>query len=342
VGNRLFTMGARGEEEFLIALDAERGTELWATSGGAIYTEGHGNGPRSTPTVDGDLVFALGGKGLLVCAQVSDGQVRWKKSLVNDLGGSQPGWGYTESLLITGDLVLCTPGGSQGTLAALNKGSGEVVWRSKGLTDPAQYSSPILIEHAGKPQVVQLVMNKFFGVDPGNGETLWQQRWPGGRIAVIPTPIAHEGHIYITSGYNAGCTLAQLGDQSVKTLYSNKNMVNHHGGVVLVDDHLYGYSENAGWVCQKFHTGERVWASKALGKGAVHYADGMLYCVAEESGEVALVEATPKAWTQLGRFKLEPQSTKRRDGAVWTHPVVINGRLYLRDQELLFCFNVKV
>ncbi|MCC6231142.1 MAG: PQQ-like beta-propeller repeat protein [Verrucomicrobiales bacterium] len=342
IGNTLLTMGLRADQEFLLALDATTGKELWATPAGPKYPNNWGDGPRATPTVSGDKVLTLGGQGVLVCASLKDGKVLWQKSLVTDLGGKLQSWGYTESPLVIQDLVICTPGGSQGTLAALHLADGTTAWRSTELTDAAQYSSPIRVEHGGKTQIVQLVMSKVFGVDPTSGKVLWQHEWPG-RVAVIPTPIYHDGHVYVSSGYGVGCMLLKLGaDQSVTKVYDNKVMKNHHGGVILVGEHLYGHSDGPGWVCQKFLTGEEVWADKSLGKGAVHYADGMLYCLDEGSGEVAMVEASPKGWLEKGRFKLDPQTTQRNpQGRIWTHPVVVNGRLYLRDQELIHCYDVK-
>jgi outer membrane protein assembly factor BamB len=342
VGDKLFTLGLRGDQELLIALDAKTGKELWASPAGAKYPNGWGDGPRATPTVEGDFVYAMGGQGTLICAQTRDGKVVWQKSMTADLGGKRQDWGYTESVLIAGNTVICTPGGPEGTLAALDKKSGAVVWRTKELTDNAQYSSPILVQHAGKPQVIQLVMKKYFGVDPADGKVLWTQEFAPGRVAVIPTPIYHGGQVYITAGYGAGCSSVTLDNANkVTPAYSNKVMKNHHGGVILVGEYLYGHGD-AGWVCQNFKTGEEVWNHRGFGKGAVHYADGMLYCLAEDSGEVALVEASPKGWTEHGRFKIEPQTKQRNpQGRVWTHPVVVNGRLYLRDQELLFCYDVK-
>lgn len=343
-GGRLFTMGLRGDLEYLIALDAGTGKQLWAAPAGSKYSNGWGDGPRTTPTVDGDRVYGLGGRGLLVCVNAKDGHIFWQKSLVDDLGGMLQSWGYTESPLIVGDLILATPGGGQGTMAGLDKKTGEVRWRTTGLTDDAQYSSPILVKVGAKAQVVQLVTKRFFGVDPDNGAVLWKQDF-GGSTAVIPTPVVGpDNQIYVTAGYGAGCRSVRIAadGKSVVPLYTNKVMKNHHGGVVLVGDHVYGYSDGPGWVCQDFKTGSEVWANKSLGKGAIHYADGMLYCVDERSGEVALVEASPKAWNEKSRFKLTPQSTRRnRQGGVWPHPVVVDGRLYLRDQELLFCFDVK-
>jgi len=342
VGNRLFTMGLRDNQELILCLDPATGKELWAAPAGAKFQNTWGDGPRATPTVDGNHVYAIGGQGTLVCAQVSDGKVVWQKSLTSDLGGKLQDWGYTESVLIVDNLVVCTPGGGKGTLAALKKDTGELAWQSGELKDNAQYSSPILAVHNGKPQIVQLVMTKVFGVDPANGKVLWTQDFPG-RVAVIPTPIYHDGHVYVTAGYGVGCMLVKLGaDNTASIAYENKVMKNHHGGVIRVGDHLFGHSEGPGWVCQNFKTGEEVWASKKLGKGAIHFADGMFYCLDEGSGVVALVELSTKEWVEKGRFKLDPQTKQRSpQGRIWTHPVVINGRLYLRDQELLHCYDVK-
>lgn len=338
----LFTVGLRGEEEFLIAVDARTGKELWSAKIGAKYSNGWGNGPRMTPTVDGDRVYALGGRGLLVCVGVADGKVRWQKSMVEDLGGVLQDWGYTESPLVVGNRIVCTPGGPKGTMAGLNKLTGEVLWRTTSLTDQAQYASPIPVEQGGRVQVVQLVKTKLFAVDPENGTVSWTTEFPG-RVAVIPTPVAHDGIVYATAGYGVGCKAVRPGSsETPETVYENKVMKNHHGGVVRVGEHLYGYSDGPGWVCQDFKTGEEVWASKNFGKGSAHYADGMLYCLDEKSGEVALVEAVPKGWSEKSRFTLSPQSDLRNpQGGIWPHPVVVNGRLYLRDQQYLFCFDVR-
>lgn len=342
VSGKLFTMGLRGDQEFVIAVDTATGKEVWSAPAGPRYPNGWGDGPRCTPTVDGNHLYAVGGQGLLVCVNRTDGKQVWSKSLVKDLGGRVPDWGYTESLLVVGDHVICTPGGSGGTLAALNKKTGEVVWRTTDLQDGAQYSSPILIEHAGKPQIVQLVMKRFFGVDPANGKVLWNVEFPG-RTAVIPTPIYHDGVVYVSAGYGVGCKAVRLTASGAEVAYEdNKVMKNHHGGVVRVGDHLYGYSDGPGWVCQNLKTGKEVWANKSLGKGAVHFADGMLYCISEDGGDVALVEAVSSGWNEKGRFKLSPQTKQRNpQGRIWTHPVVLDGKLYLRDQELLHCYDVK-
>ena len=338
----LFTMGLRDGQEFLIAVNASTGKELWSSPAGSKYPNNWGDGPRMTPTVDGDRVFAIGGQGLLICVEAKSGKLIWSKNLVTDLGGQLQDWGYTESPLVVGDIVICTPGGPQGTLAGLDKSSGAVRWRTSGLTDKAQYSSPILIQHDGQPQVVQLVMNRFFGVSPKDGSVLWKKDFPG-RVAVIPTPIYEDGIVYVTAGYGVGCEAVRLGtNNSIAPLYSNKVMKNHHGGVICVDGYLYGHSDGAGWVCQELKTGKEIWSHKGFGKGSVTYADGKLFCLDERNGDVALVEASTQGWKELSRFKLAPLSSKRSpQGGIWPHPVVVNGRLYLRDQELIHCFNVK-
>ena len=341
VGDTLYTMGARSQEE-LIAIDIKDGKEKWKATIGPVFGNRWGDGPRGTPTVDGDHVYALGGQGNLICAQAKTGKVLWTVSM-KDLGGSTPGWGYCESVLVDGDHVICTPGGKKGAIAALDKKTGKLVWQSKEFTDGAQYASIIVAEHNGARQYIQLTMNSVVGIDSKDGKLLWKSNWPG-KTAVIPTPIFHDGHVFVSSGYGVGCKLIKIGEgNKVSDVYVNKNMTNHHGGVILVGDHLYGFSDGKGWVCQDFKTGEMVWNQKgAINKGAIGYADGMLYLLDEATGNVALIQATPKGYNEVSRFTLKPQTTKRSpSGRIWTHPVITDGRLYLRDQELLFCFDVK-
>lgn len=338
---RLFTMGARGEKEFLICLNAKDGRELWATPIGGTYPNNWGDGPRGTPTVDGKFVYALAAQGGLICADVSKGNVVWKADM-KDFGGKVPGWGYCESVLVDGNKVVCTPGGGKGAVVALDKKTGAVVWQSKDFTDEAHYSSIITADLNGARQLIQLTPKTIVGLNAKDGSVLWRSDWQG-KVAVIPTPIYKDGHVYVTSGYGVGCKLVKVGaGNQVSDVYVNKVIKNHHGGVVLVGDHLFGHSDGAGWTCQNFLTGEEVWSSKAFGKGAVTYADGMLYCLEEGSGTVVLAEASTKGWSEKSRFTLSPQTQlRKRDGRIWTHPVISNGRLYLRDQEIIYCFAVK-
>lgn len=340
-GGKLFTLGTRDNSEVLLALDANTGKELWTAPLGGILDNGWGGGPRGTPFVDGDYVYAMSGKGNVACVNIGDGKVLWQKSM-SSLGGKTPGWGYTESVLVDGDRVVCTPGGSQGTLAALDKKTGEVLWRTTDFTDGAHYSSVVAAKINGAETYVQRTQNSIVGIAPKDGKLLWKTDFPLGKTAVIPTPIVRDNLVYVTAGYGAGCKEVKINpDNSVETVFENKVVKNHHGGVILIGEYIYGHGD-PGWVCQNFKTGEEVWNHRGFGKGAVGYADGMLYCLEEGSGTVVLAEASPKGWQEHGRFKLDPQSKIRNpQGRIWTHPVISNGKLYLRDQDLIYCFDVK-
>ena len=343
VGDTLYTMGARDVVEYVIAVDVNTGKEKWATEAGSLLNNDWGNGPRSSPTVDSGKVYALSGKGNLVCVNATDGKKLWSVSM-DTLGGKVPGWGYTESPLVDGNMVVCTPGGGQGTMAAFDKNSGTKVWQSSGWTDPAQYASILPVTHNGARQLIQLTMQSIAAVNAADGKVLWQSPFPG-RTAVIPTPIFSDGQVFVAAGYGVGCKSVKIEeDNKLTDLYSNTNMVNHHGGVILHKGHLYGYSDKGGWTCMELKTGAVKWQEKeALKKGAIHCCNDQLYLLEEGSGTVALIDASPDGWKEHGRFTLSPQTTQRaKNGRIWTHPVVSGGKLFLRDQELLFCFDVSV
>ena len=343
VGDTLYTMGSRDAVEYVIAIDVATGKEKWSAEAGPLLTNGWGDGPRSTPTVEGGKVYALSGKGHLGAYNAADGKEIWKVTM-EGLGGKVPGWGYTESVLVEGDLVICTPGGSQGAIAAFNKNTGKKAWQSVEWPDPAQYSSIIAVDLNGARQLIQLTMQNVGAVNVKDGSVLWKVPFPG-KTAVIPTPIFHEGHVFVAAGYGVGAKLIKVGEGNKTEDLNpemNTGMINHHGGVVLVDGHLYGYSDKGGWTCLDFKTGAVKWQENAkLKKGAIHFADGKLYLLEENSGTVALIDASPEGYKEHGRFTLSPQTTQRNPkGKVWTHPTVANGRLYLRDQELLYSFDV--
>lgn len=341
VGNRIYTMGDGQDSSYVHALDdANKGKILWSTRVGK--PGGDYPGTRSTPTVDGDHLYALGQWGDLVCLRTADGKEVWRKALKEDLGGRMmSGWGYSESVLVDGDQVVCTPGGTNGTLAALNKKTGEVLWRSKDLKDRAAYSSIISAEIGGVRQYIQFTDASVAGVAAADGKLLWRAPRRGS-TAVIPTPIYKDNHVFVTSGYGVGCNLFRIaadgGKFAATEVYANKDFVNHHGGVVLVGDHLYGHSDSRGWVCMEFKTGNVLWAKSGVGKGSVTVADGRLICRSEgKEGHIALVEASPDGYKELGRFA-QPERSNRQS---WPHPVVANGKLYIRDQDALICFGLK-
>jgi len=344
VDGKIYGMGYRGDEEITWALDAATGKEIWSTrTAPADRGMGYSEGPRCTPTVDGDRLYILGAGGNLAALDRKSGKVLWNKEFVADFGGKMmSGWGFSESPLIDGDRLVCTPGGSQGTMLALNKQTGEKLWQSAEITDNAAYSSIMVATLAGTRQYVQLTDSNVFGVDPEKGTVLWKAIRKG-RTAVIPTPVIDGDIVYVTSGYGVGCNAFKItrdGDKfNAEELYNNKVMKNHHGGVVLVGEHLYGHSDGGGWTCQNFKSGEAVWQERSkLGKGAIAYADGRLYCRFEsEEGTMVLLEATPEGYREQGRFDRTERSKKNS----WPHPIIVGGRLYIRDQEVLLCYDVK-
>lgn len=340
VADVVYTMGLHGDSEDLMAFNADTGELKWTTPIGPIFTNKWGDGPRGTPFVSGDRVYTLSAQGYVLCAQTSDGKAIWTADL-KTFGGKPPNWGYTESVLVDQDRVLVTPGGAQGTMLALHKDTGKKLWQSADWTDPAQYSSIVPANINGTRQYIALTMQNVGAVDAQTGKKIWLSPWSG-RTAVIPTPIVQGNEVYVASGYNVGCKQLRVGaGNQPQDVWTNANMVNHHGGVVLVNGHLYGYSDKNGWTCQDWKSGEVKWSDKRLGKGAVHCAGGMLYLLEEREGLVVLIEASHEGWKEHGRFKLDPQTAQRKpEGHIWTHPVVSDGRLFLRDQEMLFCFDV--
>lgn len=341
VEGKLYILGAFDGTDHLLCLDVTTGEPLWKSLLGPTYENDWGDGPRSTPTVDGEHIYAMTPQGMLYCLQTRDGSVVWSKAM-QELGGGIPSWGYSESPLVMGDRVYCTPGGEAGAIAALDKQTGETIWQSKEYPDTAHYSSIMPMQHERRTILVQLLYKELVGVDPEDGNGLWSVPW-NGNVAVIPTPIISGNTVYATSGYGAGCAMVRLTDDDAEVVYDNKNMTNHHGGVILHDGHLYGYSDGKGWVCQNHETGDIVWREReALGKGAIAYADDRFYCLSEDEGELVLIAATTDGWEEHGRFTLEPQTALRKPkGKIWTHPIIAAGRLYLRDQELLFSFDVR-
>jgi outer membrane protein assembly factor BamB len=343
VSQRIFTMGDQSDGNHVIALNKDDGKIVWSTKLGKAGAPGWGGfaGPRATPSVDGGLVFALGQYGEVICVSASDGKEIWRKSLTTDFGGPLMEWGFSESPLVDGDQVLFTPGGPKGTVVALNKKTGDLIWQSKDWTDNAHYSSIIVAEIDDLRQYIQLTDKSVAGIAPKDGKVLWKAARKGS-TAVIPTPIYANGYVYVTSGYGIGCNLFKVTTGSgftVTQVYANKVMENHHGGVVKLGDYLYGYSDSKGWTCQNFKTGQAQWQEKAgLGKGSLVFADGHLYCREEaEKGVVALVEATPSGFVEKSRFTPPDRSGKMS----WAHPVVAGSKLYLRDQDVLLCYDVQ-
>ncbi|WP_291530310.1 PQQ-binding-like beta-propeller repeat protein [Bacteroides sp. UBA939] len=349
VGTTLYCQGAMDGNGFAFALDTQTGNLKWKQGLGEESVPDRENCPRGSVTVDGDKLYLIRGIGQIHCLSATDGKVLWQKDFVGDFNGKYMSrWGYSESPLVDGDLVICTPGGTDGTLVALNKNTGEVAWRTKEWTDEAGYSSPIVIEVDGMRQYIQQSAKGVAGVSAKDGKLLWCVEIPGYRTAVIPTPIYDAPVVYVTAGYNAGSTCIRLtkeGDgMKAETLYSNKNMVNQHGGVVLMDGHIYGHSDNSGWTCQNLETGEKIWSQRnreGVTRGSVVGVDNHLILLDERSGKLAVVAASPEGWKEVSRMEFpERTQIQTTDNMIWAHPVIANGKLYLRDHDLLFCLNL--
>jgi outer membrane protein assembly factor BamB len=363
VGDRLYLAGGRGADEFLFALDlsASPPKEIWAVKIGPLFTW-KGNswnaGPNVSPTVEGDSVYALGGFGDLLCVDAATGKEKWRVNLPKDLGAAvnpigggldEPtptGWGFASAPLVDGDKLICVPGGKRGLVAALDKKTGTVRWRSSEIGDQVSYSSPMLAEIGGVRQYVQLTNKGIVGVAADGGKLLWNYSRKYEDVAIATPLVANGGLVYASVGFGEGCDLIKVtsggGVFRAARLYSNKDMQSRDGGVVLVGDHVFGYSEKGGWTCQDFATGKVNWNDPGIGRGSIAFAGGRLYCCAEKGGAVALVEPSSASWIEAGRFQLPRESKRRKpSGGLWTHPVIANGKLYVRDQELLFCFDVK-
>jgi len=356
VGDTLYILGSDDQTEYLLALDTATGKKRFETPLGELYSNPWGGGPRGTPTVDGQRVYALGAKGGLVCADAKTGKTLWKVDLVADLGGvlktyAYPNWGYVESPLVDDKHVYITPGGPKGTMAALDKKTGKVVWRSTEWTDEIDYVSPIKHTVAGTPMLIQMTGAHVAGLTPAEGKILW--KFPREAKITISSPLAKGNLVFVASSYSVGCDLIRLtpkddGTFEAKAVYDEakrKLMQNHHGGMILLEDYVYGYSDSRGWSCLQLESGEVAWKSMKLGKGSVVYADGHLWCYAEEDGTLAVLEASPRGYQEKRRFRIAQPSKRprpeRNKSNVWPHPVIAHGKLYLRDQESLVCYNLK-
>jgi outer membrane protein assembly factor BamB len=302
------------------------------------YRNSYGDGPRGAPTLDGEFVYTEGGSGDVSCLEAATGKTVWHLNLATDLGGGVPGWGYSESPLVLGDWLIVTPGGKNGTLAALDKKTGKPVWRSTGMTEGAQYSSPVVAELAGVRQIVQMANKNVFGVRADTGALLWTYAKANNGTANVCTPVPWKDHVFASSDYGVGGGLVQIAADGAgckaEEVYFEKRMANHHGGIVRVDDHLYGFG-NGGLICMDFLTGKIAWSNRSVNKGSLVFADGMLYCLGE-GYQVALVEANPKEYKEHGRFKIDNLGRPS-----WAHPVVAGGRLFIRNQQRLAAYDIK-
>lgn len=347
VGDRLYLLSNQGlDNEFVQALDAKDGKRVWSQRIGKVGNpDQQPNYPaaRSTPTVDGELVFAFGSDGDLACLERASGKVRWQKNVRKDYGG-QPGiWAYSESPLVDGEAVICTPGASDATMLALSKNTGELIWKCPVPGgEQAAYTSAQVDEAGGVRQYVQMLQKGLVGVEAKTGKLLWRyDHTAKGSPAVIPTPVTDGDYIY-SAGARAGGGGVHLkvngGTFEPEQVYFSPKLPTSVGGALKVGEYLYGTSAGA-LLCLEFKTGNVKWDDRSIGAAALCYADGRLY-LHGENGDVALVEATPEAYREKGRFQ-PTDPPDRGSSKAWAYPIIADGRLYIRDLGMLWCYDVK-
>jgi outer membrane protein assembly factor BamB len=333
---RLITLGARGDREYVIAFDAASGKQLWATAHGRRFGNDRGDGPRGTPTVEGDRIYAFGASGDLSVLEASSGKVLWAVNVLQKFGGSNITWGLSESPLVLADRILVNAGGPQSSIVALNKKDGAVLWRSQ--SDEAGYSSAVLHEGGGVREAIFFTGQRALGVDVADGRLLWSYDKVSNGTANIATPIVRGNHVFLSSDYGTGAALLELtpggGSVRAREVYFTKEMRNHHASSVLVGDYLYGFS-SAILTAMRFDSGQVAWRDRSVGKGSLVFADERLYLFSE-NGVVGLAEAAPDAYREHGRFQIKTGSLP-----TWAHPIVSGGKLFLRDQDTVYAYNVR-
>lgn len=358
-GGKLYTLGSDDSGCSLICVDVATGKRQWGerfSRGGNDddYMHGWGGGPRSTPSVDGEQVFVLSDVGVLAAFSVEGGKPQWTRDLVQDFGGSIPKWGYSESPLVDGERVLVSPGGSN-CVVGLDRSNGKKIWGSQGMDDEAHYVSIVKSQVGGTEFYVTAFANGLVGIDAKSGDVLFREPASANPVATIPTAIVHENMVYHTSDYGSGNQLLQLtakddGGLATELIYANsvKSMMNHHGGVVLHDGVIYGCSKTGRgvWMAQDFASGEVLWSepAKPNASGSIAFADGRLYCYNDKEGSLDLVLPNRKGWKTVGKLIIPKQFEGKRGtnnkGAIWAHPVISDGKLFIRDQNFVFAYDI--
>lgn len=349
VDDRIYLVSNTGlDDEFVQALDVATGKQVWSRRIGKVgEPDQQPSYPsaRSTPTIDGDLIFALGSAGDLACLDRNLGDVRWTKNLQDEFGGKPGEWAYSESPLVDGDAVVVTPGGSEATLVKLDKNTGEVVWKAQVPEgDEAAYASIVILDVDGSRQYVQFMAKGVVGVDAETGKFLWRfDKTAQNSPANIATPVVSDGRVYTGSHYAGGGLIEIVRTPegfNVEEKYFEKKLPTAIGGAVLVDGYLYGTNRTM-MTCADFKTGEVKWTQeRGLAPASLCYADGMLYTHSENTGDVALIEASPDAYRERGKFTPAGIPDKGPSKS-WSYPAVADGRLYIHDWGTLWCYNVK-
>jgi outer membrane protein assembly factor BamB len=339
---RIFTSGDVGDNLVIFAFDTD-GRIVWQATSGAAWTQSGPQGSHGTPTIDGDRLYHENAHDEIVCLDTKSGAKIWGVNLRSEFRGAGDGFGRAESLLIDGDRVICSPGGAT-AMAALDKKTGRTVWKSPSASEPAGYVSPILAEHQGLRMILTMSSRSLLGVNATNGDLLWRfEHFTPRYVANCVTPIYHDGHVFISGGYGLGSVLLKIDVQgqkaTVQPVWRSKDLDNRHGGVILLEGSVYGashFNNNAQWICLDWKTGRKMYAERGVGEGSLCCADGMLYTM-NERRKVGLVRPTPTGYALVSQFTL-PEGG---EGPTWAHPVVCNGRLYLRHGDRLYAYDVR-
>jgi outer membrane protein assembly factor BamB len=327
----VYITGDKQGKLVLATFDLE-GNPKWQADCGPAWTRSH-PGSRATPTIDGDRVYLYSGVGILSCLDAKTGRLLWSRD-AKEFGGSPGGWGYAESVLIHGNLAIFKPGG-QNCIVAVDKTTGRNVWTSRGFSAGPEYSSCLVFVHDGMTMLTTGTREGIVCVNPTSGALLWANDFSAGNTANCPTPAYADGYVFWANGYGKGGICLKLGPGGTATeAWRTGDMVCHHGGYVIHEGHIYGNNGN-GWACLELKTGEVKWRERAVGKGSLCWADGMLYLFSETRGQAALATCSPDGLEITGRVQVEGE------GPSWAHPVVVGGRLYLRYDTNLYCFDVK-
>jgi outer membrane protein assembly factor BamB len=331
---RVYTLGARGGTEYVIAFDAASGKRLWETAHGTRFSNDRGDGPRATPTIEGNRVYAFGASGDLSVLDAASGEKYWTVNVLKQYRGSNIQWGLSESPLVLADRILVNAGG---TIVALKKTDGTSIWTTRG--DEAGYSSAVAHKIGDVTEAIYFTSDRVLGVDVNSGRQLWSYGQVANRTANIATPIVRGNRVFVSSDYGTGSALLELAasgsNVSAKQVYFTRQMKNHHATSILVGEHLYGFDSSI-LTAMEFNTGTVAWQNRSVGKGSLTFADDRLYLFSE-NGVVGLAEASPAGYREHGRFELK---TGRLP--TWSHPVVSGGKLFLRDQDAIYAYDVKV
>ena len=337
-GDRIYVQGVESGSSSVFCLNRADGKRVWATALAMRMEQDRGSGPRGTPTLDGDRLYALAENGELACLLARDGTKVWRRNILQEFNGRNPHWLLSESPLVDGDRLVVTPGGPNACIVALDKASGKTVWTSRELSDGAAYSSCVIADVQGVSTIMALTERAGVGVRASDGKLMWRYERVANRTANIATPVFHDNKVFYTSAYGTGGALlgltAQNGAVKAEEVYFSRDMQNHHGGVVFYNGYLYGYS-NAILTCLEFGTGKVAWKDRSVGKGCLTIAGAHLVLLSE-SNVAGLAEATPQGYSETGRFSIPDQGWPS-----WAHPVVCGGQLYLRNQGWLSCYAVK-